>query len=106
MKFRLGLFEHPYVDPPSAATLAELAGDEARVARELAGRSFVLVENDGVLPLRTGLERVAVIGPIAASPRELLGDYAHLLHIETLLEMREQGERVRLPADRRDRPRR
>ena len=97
MKFRLGLFEHPYVDPPSAATLAELAGDEARVARELAGRSFVLVENNGVLPLRTGLERVAVIGPIAASPRELLGDYAHLLHIETLLEMREQGNAFGFP---------
>ena len=67
------------------------------MARELASRSFVLVENDGVLPLRTGLERVAVIGPIAASARELLGDYAHLLHIETLLEMREQGNAFGFP---------
>ena len=97
MKFRLGLFEHPYVDPPTAATLAELALDEASVARDLAGRSLVLVENDGVLPLRTALDRVAVIGPIAASARELLGDYAHLLHIETLLEMREQGNAFGFP---------
>ena len=57
----------------------------------------MLVENDGILPLRTDLERVAVIGPIAASARELLGDYAHLLHIETLLEMREQGNAFGFP---------
>ncbi|HEX7398917.1 MAG TPA: glycoside hydrolase family 3 N-terminal domain-containing protein [Candidatus Limnocylindrales bacterium] len=97
MKFRLGIFEHPYIDPLTAASLAELALDETRVALELAGRSLVLVENDGVLPLRAGLERVAVIGPIAASARELLGDYAHLLHIETLLEMREQGNAFGFP---------
>jgi Glycosyl hydrolase family 3 C terminal domain. len=57
----------------------------------------VLVENDGILPLRTDLGRVAVIGPIAASARELLGDYAHLLHIETLLEMRQQGNAFGFP---------
>jgi beta-glucosidase len=97
MKFRLGLFEHPFVEPPSTELLAALADDEARVAGELASRSLVLVENDGVLPLRPDLARVAVIGPIAASARELLGDYAHLLHIETLLEMRHQGNAFGFP---------
>lgn len=92
MKFRLGLFENPYVDPPSVATLAGIAVDETRVASDLARRSIVLVENDGTLPLRPDLGRVAVIGPIAASARELLGDYAHLLHIETLREMRLQRD--------------
>jgi beta-glucosidase len=97
MKVRLGLFERPFVDPPSGTLLAELAADETRVARELARRSLVLVENDGILPLPTNLRRVAVIGPIAASARELLGDYSHLLHIETLLEMREQGNAFGFP---------
>ncbi|HEY5277356.1 MAG TPA: glycoside hydrolase family 3 N-terminal domain-containing protein, partial [Coriobacteriia bacterium] len=97
MKFRLGLFERPFVDVPSGAMLTELAADEALVARELALRSLVLVENDGILPLQTALGRVAVIGPIAASARELLGDYAHLLHIETLLEMRDQGNAFGFP---------
>ena len=91
MKFRLGLFEHPYVEPPSGASLLDLATEERRVASDLAVRSLVLLENDGILPLRPGISSVAVIGPIAASARELLGDYAHLLHIETLLEMRHQG---------------
>jgi beta-glucosidase len=97
MKFRLGLFERPFVDPPSAALLSALADDEARVARELACRSLVLLENDGVLPLRNDVAGVAVIGPIAASARELLGDYAHLLHIETLLEMRHNGNAFGFP---------
>ena len=52
MKFRLGLFERPYVDPPDAGR----AGDRwpprsARLAADLAARSIVLVENDGMLPL-------------------------------------------------------
>lgn len=90
MKFRLGLFDRPYVDLPSTVALEALAEAEDRIASDLAERSLVLLENDGVLPLRADLRSVAVIGPIAASARELLGDYAHLLHIETLLEMRHQ----------------
>jgi beta-glucosidase len=97
MKFRLGLFERPFVEPPSAPLLSELADVEARVARDLARRSLVLVENDGVLPLRPEIASIAVIGPIAASARELLGDYAHLLHIETLLEMRHNGNAFGFP---------
>ena len=96
-KFELGLFEHPYIDVPDDALLDELAAEEARVARALALRSLVLVENDGTLPLRTDVGRVAVIGPIADSARELLGDYAHLLHIETLTEMRAQANPFGFP---------
>jgi beta-glucosidase len=87
MKFRLDLFERPYVDPPTEAMLEALAADEAQAARALAQRSLVLVENDGALPL-AGHRRVAVVGPIADSARDLLGDYSHLVHMETLLEMR------------------
>jgi beta-glucosidase len=97
IKFRLGIFERPFVEPPSAASLAELAADEAQVGRDLARRSLVLVENDGILPLRADLQRVAVIGPIADSARDLLGDYAHLLHIETLHEMRQNGNAFGFP---------
>ena len=87
-KFRLGLFERPFIDLPTAAELAALAADEARLGLELSRRSLVLLANDGSLPLQPTLKRLAVIGPIADSARELLGDYSHLLHIETLVEMR------------------
>ena len=94
MKFRLGLFERPYVDVPDAAAMAALAVDEARIGRILALRSMVLVENDGILPLATNRGSIAVTGPIADSARDLLGDYSHLLHIETLAEMRRQKDNV------------
>jgi beta-glucosidase len=48
----------------------------------------VLLENHGVLPLRPDLGRIAVLGTIADSARDLLGDYSHLVHMETLKEMR------------------
>jgi beta-xylosidase len=91
LKFRLGLFDRPYIALPSQADFAALEADEARVARDLARRSLVLVVNDGILPLAPAIDRVAVIGPISDSARDLLGDYSHLVHIETLNEMREQG---------------
>ncbi|HSS36658.1 MAG TPA: glycoside hydrolase family 3 N-terminal domain-containing protein [Patescibacteria group bacterium] len=101
LKFELGLFERPVVDPPSGVAMAELSAVESLVADELARRSLVLVENDGVLPLRTDLGRVAVVGPIAASARDLLGDYHHLLHIETLAEMRNKPNAFGFPLDAR-----
>ena len=50
-KFRLGLFENPYVDETAAANIA---GNAAfRAAGDLAQRkSIVLLKNDGLLPLR------------------------------------------------------
>jgi beta-glucosidase len=88
MKLRLGLFDRPYVAVPTDEQLEALAADESRAARSLAERSIVLLENDGVLPLAPGLRRLAVVGPIADSARDLLGDYSHLVHMETLKEMR------------------
>src|SRR4029453_10649909 len=90
LKFRLGLFDRPYVTPPAREALAELDAEERALALDLARRSLVLVENDGILPLTPSPGRIAVIGPIADSARDLLGDYAHLLHIETLAELRHQ----------------
>ena len=88
MKFRLGIFERPYIDVPSDADLDALEVDEEAAGLDLARRSLVLVKNDGLLPLRRDLQRIAVIGPIADSPRDLLGDYSHLVHMETLFGMR------------------
>lgn len=84
-KFRLGLFERPYVEtvPEAAPTESERA-----VALEIARESIVLLQNDGTLPLRRDLRSIAVIGPSADDARILVGDYAHVVHVETLLEMR------------------
>jgi beta-glucosidase len=99
MKFRLGLFDRPTIPLPTPEALADIAAEEGRVASLLAQRSLVLVENDGVLPLRPDLRRVAVLGPIADSARDLIGDYDHLLHMETLAEMRSADNPLGFPVD-------
>jgi beta-glucosidase len=98
LKFRLGLFERPFVQPPTAEDLAAITSAEQTLAADLAGRSIVMVENDGILPLRPDSGRIAVVGPIADSARDLLGDYAHLLHIETLAELRHRANPFGFPA--------
>ena len=82
-KFELGLFDKPYVVPDRAGL--DFAQDRA-LAREIARQSIVLLANDGTLPLRTDLKTVAVIGPNADSARNLLGDYAHYVHFEAMIE--------------------
>jgi beta-glucosidase len=98
LKFRLGLFERPFVEPLAPAVLAAIDADETALARDLARRSLVLVENDGVLPLAAGIGPIAVVGPIADSARDLLGDYAHLPHIETLAELRHRANPFGFPS--------
>lgn len=75
-KIRLGLFEHPYVDEARAARV--LADPEhQRIARVAAERSAVLLRNENnLLPLdRRTLRSIAVIGPLADSPRDTLGPW-------------------------------
>ena len=74
MKFRLGLFENPYVDPAKTATRVRTA-ENISLAREVARQGSVLLKNDGVLPLSKDLKRIAVIGPNADMQYNQLGDY-------------------------------
>ncbi len=96
VKFDLGLFEAPYVDVEAARPALE---SDRALARAAARASMTLLENDGTLPLRPDLRCIAVIGPNAASARNLLGDYAHIAHIETLLEMRDNPIGFPVPKD-------
>lgn len=74
-KFRLGLFENPFVDAAGAATAVRAPGRRA-LAQRAAEESIVLLKNDdNLLPLSTGrFKRIAVIGPNAAVSR--LGGYS------------------------------
>lgn len=76
LKFEMGLFEHPYVDP-------QLAGKEVRskehidLAHKVAQASVTLLKNKNhILPLnKQGKQRIAVIGPNANNRYNMLGDY-------------------------------
>jgi beta-glucosidase len=76
IKFRLGLFDRPYSDEAAEAN-ALLRPESIRLAREIAGRSMVLLKNDReTLPLSKSVGSIAVIGPLADDRRAPLGWWA------------------------------
>lgn len=75
LKFRLGLFENPYVDPDRAEQVIG-SDDHRRIARQLAAEGTILLKNEGdLLPLSKTSGTVAVIGPNADQGYNQLGDY-------------------------------
>lgn len=75
LKFRAGLFEHPYFDAPRTAQVVGSKADAA-LARKVADEAIVLLKNqDSLLPLDPAkLKTIAVIGPNADKVR--LGGYS------------------------------
>lgn len=74
LKFRMGLFENPYVSPEKAGrTVRSRAHKE--LARQVARKGVVLLKNEGILPLSKQLKSIAVIGPNADNMYNQLGDY-------------------------------
>jgi beta-glucosidase len=83
LKFALGIFEHPYTDE-TMETAAMLRPDAVRRARDAAERSFVLLKNSAgpagtpLLPLSKTIGEVALIGPLADDPGNMLGSWGAL----------------------------
>ncbi|RJP22485.1 MAG: hypothetical protein C4520_08260 [Candidatus Abyssobacteria bacterium SURF_5] len=78
LKFRLGLFERPYVDPDAV----ELnTAEDAAVAKEVAEKSLILLSNNGVLPLSKTVKKLAVVGPNAHNRMALFGNYSFENHV-------------------------
>lgn len=76
-KERLGLFDNPMVYHQTDREAAELLSPDHRaLARDVAGRSMVLLKNDdNALPLTAGAGRVAVIGALATDAWTQLGSW-------------------------------
>ncbi|GIV62408.1 MAG: glycosyl hydrolase [Rhodothermaceae bacterium] len=77
-KYRLGLFEDPYrYSDPAREQALTLTPAHRQAARAMAQKSLVLLKNEGgVLPLDRTVGTLAVIGPLADAPREMLGGWA------------------------------
>jgi beta-glucosidase-like glycosyl hydrolase len=89
-KFRLGLFENPYVDENQVNLQSEGARN---LAKEVALQSIVLLENKGILPLSLAEKpKVAVIGPTADDQLALFSGYSFPVH---LIVANMQEDRVR-----------
>jgi beta-glucosidase len=75
LKARLGLFDRPYADEARERAVL-LSREHLAAAREIAGRSLVLLKNEGgVLPLGKDLGSIAVIGPLADDRETAMGPW-------------------------------
>lgn len=89
IKFKLGLFENPYVDPDYAAKIRHTKENQ-ELALQTAREGIVLLKNEkNILPLKKEIKSIAVIGPNADAAGNQLGDYTPrnvTQHIVTVLE--------------------
>jgi beta-glucosidase len=87
-KFKVGLFENPYVDESRIATIHNNP-EHRRLARVAAQRSMVLLRNEGnILPLIKGdpkVSSVAVIGPLADSKRDMRGSWSFVDDVKSVV---------------------
>lgn len=75
-RFRLGMFDPPAIVPYAMTPDSEIDSEAHReLALKTARESIVLLKNDGTLPLRPQIKKVAVVGPLAESETVLLGNY-------------------------------
>jgi beta-glucosidase len=90
VKDAIGLFDNPYRSLDAAVEADTSSMEEhAALARDAARRSIVMLKNDGVLPLRTSGQKIALIGPFASDVDNLegcwtlFGDAKRHVNIET-----------------------
>ena len=83
-KFRMGLFEHPFA--MTGEELHRIFEDPAgrELSLQSARESMVLLKNNGVLPLKKGIRKLALIGPHADCARKFFGGYTHLCMMESV----------------------
>ena len=84
-KFRMGLFEHPFALQGEELRRAFSDPNDREITLRSARKSLVLLKNDGALPIRKTIKKIAVIGPHADSPRKMFGGYTHLCMMESTL---------------------
>ena len=84
VKFRLGLFEHPYVEEKPDSEIY-LLPKSLEIAEKAAAESMVLLKNEGsVLPLEN-VGTIAVIGPVASDSGQHLGNWGARARAEDVI---------------------
>ena len=98
VKFIKGLFDRPFAGEP-ADIAAFLRSDALMLAREAAAKSCVLLKNEnGALPLPRAVKKMALIGPLADDPEEMLGCWVSRGHTNEAVSLA-AGIRSRLGSD-------
>ena len=86
MKFRLGIFEHPYVDTAYFKKKMPSQEYKNKIALQLAREGIVLLKNKNeLLPLKKEIRSIAVIGPLADDQKDLLGPWSSVGEPENII---------------------
>ena len=84
VKFRLGLFEHPYVEEKPESEMY-LLPKSLEIAEKAAAESMVLLKNEGsVLPLEK-VGTIAIVGPLASDSTQHLGNWGARARAEDVI---------------------
>ena len=75
VKFRLGLFEHPYADEDSTNNV-RLCAEHRATALEAARNGIVLLKNENLLPLDASKYKRVMVTGINADDHNILGDWS------------------------------
>lgn len=99
LKFKLGLFENPYIVTDQSVKYAE---DHLAKAKEAAIQSAILLKNDKeILPLGNDIRTIVVTGPLADAPHDQLGTWVfdgEKVHTQTPLKVLQEkyGDKIRI----------
>ena len=84
-KFRMGLFEHPFsMEGGELAERYTKTEADRAVTLRAARESIVLLKNNGGLPLKKGIKKIALIGPHAVNARSFFGGYTDMSMVEAV----------------------
>jgi beta-glucosidase len=81
LKFKMGLFDHPFVEAKSSQNKESAY----KINLESARQSIVLLKNEGILPLKKDTKKISVIGPNADAIYNQLGDYTPFQHEDKVI---------------------
>ena len=81
VKFKLGLFENPFVDLSKIGLVG--CKSHRELACEVARQGIILLENkDQILPLKKDMKTIAIVGPNADNLFSQIGDYSTIQRYE------------------------
>lgn len=77
LKIMLGLMDEPYTEEEDNSRECYFSPEHRAVSREAGKHAIVLLENDGVLPLKKN-QKIALVGPLMDNKEHVLGGWACL----------------------------